>query len=1419
MNKRRYIGVDAGSTTVKMVVFNADREMIFHQYERHFSNIPVALEKMMHQAQRVLMDHPLSIVVTGSAGMGIAERLRWTYMQEVIACTKAVKELIPQTDTVIELGGEDAKITYFGTTLEQRMNGVCAGGTGSFIDQMATLLNTDAAGLNEMAKKHRMIYPIASRCGVFAKSDVQALMNDGAAKEDIAASVFQAVVNQTIGSLAQGNPIRGNVAFLGGPLFFLSELTQHFIETLELAPEQAILSEHGQYFVAVGAAFAALDEEPISSELFYQQIEELHSADSLSDMEQIEPLFKNSKEYDDFRTRHAQNRVSRKDLASYEGKAYLGIDAGSTTTKLVLISEEGSLLHSFYGSNQGKPLETVIGALQELYQILPSSVTIAGAVATGYGEQLIKAALKVDLGEVETVAHLKAASHFLPDVTFVIDIGGQDMKSFFVSDGVIDSIMLNEACSSGCGSFIETFAQSLGLTPAEFSQMAIRSEMPVDLGTRCTVFINSKVKQVQKEGASVSDISAGLALSVIKNALFKVIRLKNIEQLGGRIVVQGGTFYNDAILRGMEKITGAQVVRPDIAGLMGAYGCALIGMERFRDQAKSTLASAEELENFSTETRTHRCNLCGNQCLITTKIFANGQTYHSGNRCERGVGGEKSGEQVPNMYEYKYRRIFNYIPLKEAESSRGVIGIPRVLNIYEDYPFWFTFFTSLGYRVVLSDRSTSATYQLGMDTIPSETVCYPAKLVHGHIVNLVEKGIKRIFYPCVTHNEIEDHAADNSFNCPVVISYPETIDSNMDILKEGKISFFHEFLPLDSPKRLLKRLLEELKEEDISKTEMKNALEKAYQERHQCKEDIRKKSEEVLASLKRNQKIGIVLSGRPYHIDPEINHGLPELIQSYGIAVLTEDGIQHLGNTERPLRVVDQWTYHSRLYRAASFVAQEENLELLQINSFGCGLDAVVSDQVKEILESHGKLYTIIKLDEINNLGAVRIRIRSLLAAIHERQVKELSNPKGEYHYQKPVFTKEMAYKHTILAPQMSPIHFQFIQASLQKAGYRIVIPEVDDKSGVDMGLRYVNNDACYPTLVVVGQLVEALKSGKYDPDQTSIIMFQTCGGCRATNYIAMLRKALADAGLGHVPVFSLWGEKSPGFSLTLPMVNDLVTGTLYGDLLMNVLHRVRPYEKVAGSTERLYHYWAKKCEVDLREGRRNHFKQNVYDIVRDFDQLEIREGEQKPKVGIVGEILVKYHPVANNRIVHLLEKEGAEVVVPDIMSFFLYSAYDHIANYQLLSGSFGDMLKAKLFIKVLEFMQKDIRQALALSDRFQVPHRIDELAELASRFLSIGNMTGEGWLLTGEIAAMLQEKVSNIVCLQPFGCLPNHIVGKGMIRELKKAYSELNIVPLDYDPGVSTVNQLSRIRLMLSVAKEKMDEKTQLLNPKWEKL
>jgi len=1124
---------------------------------------------------------------------------------------------------------------------------------------------------------------------------------------------------------------------------------------------------------------------------------------SAYEVERLRPLFLNEDELNEFRRRHNKSSVKRRDLASFKGRCFLGIDAGSTTTKAVLIDEDGALMYSYYGSNGGSPLGSTVKILKELYGIMPPGAFIANSAVTGYGEALIKSALCVDTSEIETIAHYKAAESFLPGVEFILDIGGQDMKCLRVKNGVIDSIMLNEACSSGCGSFIETFAHSLGMSVEEFAREALMAQNPVDLGSRCTVFMNSRVKQAQKEGASVGDISAGLSYSVIKNALLKVIKIRDPKDLGEKIIVQGGTFYNDAVLRSFELISGREAVRPDIAGLMGAYGAALIAKERCSEGHESTLLKPDELDGFSSDISMRRCGLCGNNCLLTINRFPDGREFISGNRCEKGAGMEKKDENIPDLYDYKYKRIFGYTPLSRDEAVRGTVGIPRVLNIYENYPFWFTFFTELKFRVELSPRSSKKIYELGIETMPSESVCYPAKLAHGHIMSLVNRGIKFIFYPCLPYEKKEQQEANNHYNCPIVTSYSEVIKNNMDVLREKGIRFMNPFLPYDDKKRLIERLYEELADFNISKREIEKAVEKAWREEEKAKEDIRKKGEEVLKYLKETGRKGIVLAGRPYHIDPEINHGIPNIITGFGMAVLTEDSVAHLGQVERPLRVVDQWVYHSRLYAAASFVKTQKNLELIQLNSFGCGLDAVTTDQAQEILNSYGKIYMALKIDEGNNLGAARIRIRSLCAAMEERD-KNGFVPKKLYSMPgRILFTKEMKARHTILAPQMSPIHFQFLEEAFNASGYNIeVLPSVD-KQAVDEGLKYVNNDACYPSIIVTGQLIEALKSGRYDLNNTSVIISQTGGGCRATNYIGFIRKALRDAGFSHIPVISFNAvglERNPGFKITLPLLNRIIIALLYGDLLMRVLYRVRPYEKIKGSANLLYESWTEKCKESVRSGNLRVFKEYVHKIVEDFDSIEINN-VKKPRVGLVGEILVKFHPTANNGIVDIVEKEGAEAVVPDLTDFFLYCAYDGIYRYKYLAGSLEGMLARRGVIAGVEHYRKEMKKALEHSKRFEAPHSIYELADNASKILSLGNQTGEGWFLTAEMIELIHSGVKNIVCMQPFACLPNHVTGKGMIKELKRRYPDANIIAVDYDPGASEVNQLNRIKLMLSVA------------------
>ena len=1462
------VGIDVGSTTVKIVILDDDGKILYGDYQRHRADIRNTIIAVVTKALETVeakvaagAKQTVSVKVTGSGGLSVSQWLNIPFIQEVVAATTAVKKLIPETDVVIELGGEDAKITYFTGGVEQRMNGTCAGGTGAFIDQMAALLETDAPGLNKLAAGATTVYPIAARCGVFAKTDVQPLINEGARREDIAASIFQAVVNQTISGLACGKPIRGHVAFLGGPLHFLDQLRESFIKTLKLTPEETIVPDDSQLFVAAGSAFSAertfhgvqgvAPSFPTIAE-FKDSLKNLEGAE-LNEVQRLDPLFRNEDELASFRARHSQEKALRGDLNATKGPVFLGLDAGSTTTKAVLIDQEGRILWDFYDVNAGNPVDLAVRVLKDLYKILPKDVYIARAVSTGYGEALFQAALGVDSGEVETITHYRAADFFVPGVEFLLDIGGQDMKCLRMKDGAIVSIQLNEACSSGCGSFLENFARTMGMDVREFSKIALLAQKPVDLGSRCTVFMNSRVKQAQKEGASVADISAGLSYSVIKNALFKVIKLRRASEIGKKVVVQGGTFNNDAVLRAFEKIAGVEVFRPDVAGLMGAYGSALIAHDQWRDitapkpgqekgwvrpKVLSNIASLEQLENFHVDLELRRCGKCQNNCLLTINTFStdggtDGRTvrrFVTGNRCERGaelppLAGEQKAAVVdasnkkntgvdeyepkllPNLFEWKYKRLFqHYVPLRAEDAPMGDVGIPRVLNMYENYPLWFTFFTKLGFRVRISPRSNRAVYEKGIESIPSESVCYPGKISHGHIESLIKSGVKFIFYPCAPYEITEDAGAGNHYNCPIVTSYPEVLRNNIDALRQDdSILFMNPFLPIYDKPRLAERLYEELHKHfaSLTQAQVADAVDAAWKEQEQYRKDVHAAGEEALEEIIRMGANGIVLSGRPYHLDPEINHGIPEMIHGLGLAVFTEDSIAQLGSIERPLRIIDQWTYHNRLYRAASFTSLMPNLELVQLTSFGCGLDAVTADQVDEIMKSKGRMYTLIKIDEGSNLGAVRIRIRSLIAAVKERQrnyKKPVTKPAA---YQRQVFTKEMKYSHTIIAPQMSPIHFTLLQRAFQNSGYNFVVLDAVDPAAVETGLKFVNNDACYPSILVAGQMIAALESGKYDLDHVSLMITQTGGGCRATNYIGFIRRALNDAGWGHIPVISLSAqgfEDNPGFTITPALLHRAMMALMTGDVFMRVLYRTRPYEAVPGSANALYEKWNGRALKQLESLSVLKYHRLIRGIVRDFDRLPLLP-VKKPRVGVVGEILVKFHPTANNDIVSVIEREGAECVMPDLADFLFYTFSTGIFRHEELAFPKKTERNAKLLVWFLERYRRYIKKVLKQSRRFTPPSSIYELMEGVNDIVQLGNITGEGWFLTAEMVELINSGTPSIACVQPFACLPNHVTGKGMIKELRRRYPTSNIAAIDYDPGSSEVNQLNRLKLLLSNA------------------
>lgn len=1680
------VGLDIGSTTVKAVVLDQSDSLgdtLFSDYRRHHANVRATVAGLLVDIHKKLVDlgrgdEPIRLSITGSGGLALADNLHVPFIQEVIAETEAIDKEYPQADVIIELGGEDAKITYLKPTPEQRMNGSCAGGTGAFIDQMSTLLDTDAAGLNEMAKSYENLYPIASRCGVFAKTDLQPLINDGAAKPDLAASIFTAVATQTIAGLASGRPIHGIVIFLGGPLFFMSELRAAFQRALEGKVDEFIVPTDAHLYVAYGSALQADTDSDDQGHHFeaYTCDEILKRLDELKNLPSntptMPPLFPTEADREDFNKRHHKEHIHIGTLEGAHGPHFLGIDAGSTTIKATLVNDDREIVWSSYANNEGSPLTAAINIVKKIQSELPEGAWIARSCATGYGEGLITTGLHLDEGVVETMAHYRGAEMVSPGVTAVIDIGGQDMKYLAITDGVIDSIAVNEACSSGCGSFLQTFAMSMGLTIQEFTQKALASTHPVDLGSRCTVFMNSSVKQAQKEGASIEDIAAGLCYSVVRNALYKVIKLRDSGELGDTVVVQGGTFLNDAVLRAFELLTERQVTRPNIAGLMGAFGAALTARMHYQDEADhldvvvkadgseeqseaepapksgpkaaafkktepakpevhvvvvdgvahtaSSILTGEALDNMSMTTERDVCKLCQNHCKLTITTFSDGSRFVTGNRCERGGDAKKKRSDRPNLYDYKYKRCFAYRRLTDKAATRGEIGIPRALNMYENYPFWFTLLTTLGFKVMISGRSSHELFETGIESIASENICYPAKLVHGHIKWLLDKGVKTIFYPCVSYEENLVPNTDNHYNCPVVANYPLVVGANMPELREDGVRYMHPYFNLANHELMVDRILEEFAWANVTREEVETAVKAAYAEDKVFKHDVQQEGLTALAYMKEHNCRGIVLAGRPYHIDPEINHGIPETICSLGMVVLSEDSICELQPGEKlnlteflsegeedprkknangfrhvddrkvtvnrmPLRVTNQWAYHSRLYAAAHFVASYPGLELVQLNSFGCGLDAITTDQVAEILADKADVYTLLKIDEVSNLGAAKIRLRSLKAAVEEREANkarmakaalatsdesgsaESDAPRNAAHAaaqaaarkaqeqaesdlataqaalaeaqaavaaaeakvkaaDRPVdaadagsdaaapanapkstgfrktgskaptpgrqvlldatmaanpkltkamrdaskraakrdiadvrlaalgdgttndaanaksksaksksghnnatmsryahrekFVKDMKKDYTIVAPQMSPIHFSLVESVIRSGGYKFDILKHASREDVETGLKYVNNDACYPAIMVIGQLIDAILEGKYDPDKVCLAITQTGGMCRATNYFGLIRKALIDAGYPQIPVIAISTqglEDNPGFKVTPALLHRTVKALILGDLLMKCLYRVRPYEVEKGAANRLYEQW----DVIVREALEHHgfsktaaktpwlkrrylpYPVLAREIVKSFDALPLKDVPRKVRVGVVGEILVKYQPDANNHVVDVIESQDCEAVVPGIMEFMTTRPYITDWNEKYL-GTGGNKTLYALMRWSLDRYNAPIKAAIATSHgKFKQDDPMPELVEKAAEVTSIGVQAGEGWLLTAEILELIEQGCPNVICAQPFACLPNHVTGRGMFGKIRRLHPEANIVSIDYDPGASEANQLNRIKLMIAAAKK----------------
>lgn len=1417
-----YVGLDIGSATVKLVVIDQAGEMLFARYQRHFSQVRATVALLLREVRQTLCGR-WRVTLTGSGAIDLARQVDLPFVQEVIACGECLRQRMPQCDVSIELGGEDAKLTFLTSGAEQRMNETCAGGTGAFIDHMAAMLNTDPQGLDKLARNHSTLYPIASRCGVFAKADILPLLNEGCAREDIAASIFQAVVEQTITGLACGREIKGKVVFLGGPLAFLGALRQRFVDALGLDEGEAFFPEHAEYFVALGAALLARHGLGLAPHQDHAEkmrtLEALAVQPETASGESLPPLFFDVAEREAFAQRHSQCRAQRTPLENYHGDIFLGFDMGSTTFKAVALDGEGRVLHSCYGPNQGEPLQVALQVLRDVYAHMPEGCRIAASGATGYGSALLRTALGVDVEEVETVAHWTAARFFLPEVSYVLDIGGQDIKCLHIRHGVIDKIQLNEACSSGCGSFVETFAASLNMSLPDFVREALAARKPMDLGTRCTVFMNSRVKQAQKEGASVGDIAAGLSYAVIRNALYKVIKIKDVAELGEHVMAQGGAFHNDALLRALELCLGRPVTRPDMAGSMGAFGAALLARDAHRrgEVGATALLNAQQLCSFQVQNTVTRCQGCSNHCQLTVSRFTSGGAeasgghgdgcgrFVSGNRCEKGGGHTHREKTLPNLVAWKNARLFEQmLPLPCDAAPRGVVGLPRALNIYENYPLWFTLLTQLGFRVETSGPSTRELFAAGGSTIPSQTLCYPAKLAHGHVAELAARRVDALFFPCIPLETQQFPEQDYHYNCPVVGGYPEILPHNMEILRRGDVPFYSPFLPLDRrclPQRLAKVPLFR----GISRRELKRAVDAAFAAQEAYVNELRAQGEAALRAVHESGGMGIILAAHPYHIDPEVHHGIPDYIHALGLAVLTEDSVAHLAPA-KDLRVVNQWTFHARLYRAAALAAQRQDVALVHLVSFGCGLSALTAEQMEEILSTSGRLYTQIKIDEGQNIGPARIRIRSLLASLRHRQEQAILT-RERVRQEPPVFTEAMRETHTILVGMVAPFHSRLMERACHASGYKTAfLPDVG-REAVEVGLRYVNNDACYPAIVTVGQLLHAVRSGQYAADKVALLMYQTGGGCRATNYMALLRKALADAGLGHIPLisFNLLGkEQSPGFRIDWALLKRCFMSCCLADLLSRLVQRVTPYETVKGSASKLSEHWLEQAAEALRGGSRAAYAHCMRDMVRDFEALSLRVEQRRPRVAIVGEILVKYHEFANNRLAETIVAEGGEVVLPDILDFFLYCLYDDTFRYSHLSGGLGAAIKSQIFRRVVEWYRAPMVEALRGSARFDVPCSFNDLLALGKRWISLGQQAGEGWLLTAEMVKYLESGVENIICVQPFGCLPNHVTGKGMFREIKRRYPHANLVAIDYDQGTSETNQVNRIKLMMDMARRK---------------
>jgi predicted CoA-substrate-specific enzyme activase len=1403
------LGFDIGSTTAKFALLDVSKEIIFSDYIRHNTKINETVSLLLENIRNKFGDIKVSVKITGSAGMGISERTETPFIQEIIAASKIIKSKYSSVKTLIDIGGEDSKMIFFydNKAPDIRMNGSCAGGTGAFIDQMATLMNIKIEDFNKSAQNYKNLYSIASRCGVFAKTDVQNLISRKISNEDIAASVFHAVAIQAMNTLARGFDINKKVMFVGGPFAFLPELRKAFCRNLKLSEEDIIIPDEPTLLPAYGAAYSINGTSIYSNISNFQNKIFSNENSKIVLNNRLSSLFKDDLEFQEWNKNKIKTKVPACDIVDYKGEnIFLGIDSGSTTTKITAIGENNELLFKFYKNNKGNPIETVKNGLTEFGEnIKNTNLNITYSAITGYGEDLIKSALGIDIGIVETIAHFKAAQYFNKDVSFIMDIGGQDMKAIFVSNGIVNRIELNESCSSGCGSFIENFGNSLGYKVPEFAQMACNSSNPFDLGTRCTVFMNSKVKQALKENAHIDDISAGLAISVIKNALYKVLKLRNVDELGKNIVVQGGTFRNPSVHRALEVLTKQEVICSDIPELMGAYGAALVAKEEFtKSENKSHFIGFKNLFNLNDfETQQLTCKGCENFCLISKFKFNNSKQFYSGNKCEK-IFTNKGTIYTKgfNFHDFKYKLLFDG-DCKAKNKTKSKIGIPRILNMYENFPFWNTLFTELGYEVILSSSSTMKLYEEGAGTVMSDNICFPAKLVHGHIYDLAKQKVDRIFYPIVIYENQNNAETENSFNCPIVSSYPDVVRSAINTFDKFNIELDSPIINFKNDNFLKKSCYAYFKSSGISRKDFNAAFEKSIINKDRFTAELRFKAAEIIENSIKNNSLLIVLAGRPYHIDPLINHKTPEILSDLGIDVITEDVVPSDLKVNE-LDVISQWSYPNRIMNSAQWVSkQNKNIQLVQINSFGCGPDAILIDECNEILKAAGKTHTLIRVDEITSTSSVRLRLRSLVESLKLQDENHFIVKKER----RKVKNFEVEDKRrTILAPYFADFYSDLIPELFSVAGYKIINLPKPDKESVNYGLKYSNNEICYPATIVVGDVIKAIESGKYDRNEVAFGVTQTGGQCRATTYLSLIKKALIGAGYEDIPVVTVGTSgktinSQPGFQINwLKMLPLTLTAMLFTDSLSKLYYSsvVREVEK--GTSNNLKDKYLSSAKKLVATQNISGLFDLLKDAVLEFNKIEVTD-KKYPQIGIVGEIYVKFNSFGHGYISDWLVQQGVEVIFPPLLEFFTQEFVNIKVNQN--EGLTEKSLKTNTIVYLFEkYVNRYISRTnkILKKYKFYTPfHDIHHIAENAKNILSLVNQFGEGWLIPAEIGTFAKEGMNNVVSVQPFGCIANQIISKGVEKRIKDLYPNMNLLFLDFDDGASEVNVLNRLHFMVT--------------------